>query len=163
LKALGRFPDAARLISSKPSLELLVKNSDISLDISRTIANALLLQAEGRQNFIDVDGGNFALKMLSSNSDATSLFLASRLLFLMTHDSSSVPFMRQLIDNGNILEITSSKLEVLVKQLGSDPMAKEGLSDMMKYIYNITLHFSRAEAGNDSLMMGEAWSDKLSR
>lgn len=161
LKTLGRSPDAAVIVSTKPSLTILLKNTDISLDVVRTIANALLLQAEGRQNFIDVGGGDFALKMLSSNSDPNNLFLASRLLFLMTHDPSSVPFMRQIIEKGNLLEITNSKMDILVKHINSDPMAKEALSDMMKYIYSITLHFSRAEAGNSNLMMGEAWSDKL--
>jgi hypothetical protein len=101
--------------------------------------------------------------MLSNSSDPTSIFLASRLLFLITHDSSSVPLMRQMIENGSVLETTSAKLDVLVKHLGSDPMAKEGLSDMMKYIYNFMVHFSRAELGNANLVMGEAWSDKLGR
>jgi Guanine nucleotide exchange factor synembryn len=101
--------------------------------------------------------------MLSNSSDPTSIFLASRLLFLITHDSSSVPLMRQMIENGNLLEITGAKMDVLVKHLGSDPMAKEGLSDMMKYIYNFMVHFSRAELGNANLVMGEAWSDKLGR
>lgn len=86
-------------------------------------------------------------------------------MFLMTLDSSSVPTMKEMIEKG-ILEITIGKIDVLVKQLlgtgaGGDPMAKEGLSDMMKYVYNMMLHFSRAEVGKEGLVMGEAWSDKF--
>lgn len=165
LKTLGRSPDSALLISKKENLELLIKNADISPDVVRTLANALLLQSEGRLNFPKAGGGEYTLKLISSTSDPTTLFLGSRLMFLMTLDSSSVPTMKEMIEKG-ILEITIGKIDVLVKQLlgtgaGGDPMAKEGLSDMMKYVYNMMLHFSRAEVGKEGLVMGEAWSDKF--
>lgn len=169
LKTLGRSPDSALLLSKKENLELLIKNADISPDIVRTLANALLLQSEGRLNFPQAGGGEYTLKLIASTNDPTTLFLGSRLMFLMTLDPGSVPVMKELIEKG-VVEITVGKIDVLVKQLqlgngtgggGGDPMAKEGLSDMMKYVYNMMLHFSRAEVGKEGLVMGEAWSDKF--
>lgn len=82
-------------------------------------------------------------------------------MFLFAHDSSSAEFVGKLLDKSAILDVTISKMDFLIKKLHSDPMAKDALTDMFKYIYSMILHYSRAQSGKQTVM-GEAWCDKFS-
>ena len=56
-------------------------------------------------------------------------------------------------------------MKTLTKKINSDktpydPMARDALTDMLKYIYSVILHYSRAQTDSKA-HMGEAWSDKF--
>lgn len=91
----------------------------------------------------------FRLCLLTSTQKATTsdqIFILSRILFLSTVSGPS--YLVTLVDgkyNGHsIIEILGIKLDWLkLAYRAGVPFAKEGLVDILKFIFNILLHYPK--------------------
>ncbi|KZS93992.1 hypothetical protein SISNIDRAFT_453692 [Sistotremastrum niveocremeum HHB9708] len=157
LKVLGRSDDAARLLSTKESLEYFITILDSSPDAARIVANALLLLGTARQTWVEIGGADATLPLLNSN-DTTTLFIASRILFLSTSFKS--PLLSHLVEETKLLDTTIPKLDLLTRRLSSDSGASQALSDMLKYIFNLIIHYPPL-VNISSTPIEDPWADKL--
>ena len=186
-------------------------NAEASNEALRCIANALLLIPDGRQTFIqkEVGGGDAMVELMEvrgripyprtllmpvpqKSTSPERIFLASRILFLATVSTAqSGDFIRSLVESkpvghhSNIVEIISAKLDCLTSSiLGSEKMAKEAMSDLLKMAFNLLLHYPKVRSylhvfgmhcsfshlqmvdttsdhADDEKVMGDCWSEKL--
>ncbi|KAF8897128.1 guanine nucleotide exchange factor [Infundibulicybe gibba] len=181
-------------ISKSPALQGIRDATQIAEaenEALRCVANAMLLVDEARNTFLggEVKGGDICVALLDvgsvvvlqirvfiSKQKATTpdqIFILSRLLFLATVSGPS--FVQTLVEDStsrSVIEIVDAKLEDLTASiLGGARMAKEAMGDLLKFTYNILLHYPKmvecepqneeAEAGDDAKVMGDFWSSKL--
>ncbi|KAH8682330.1 guanine nucleotide exchange factor, Ric8 [Xylariales sp. PMI_506] len=148
LKLYGRDPRNADPIFSPEGIETLSKHafyatsSTTSRNALRVLCNALLLKAETRQIFVDLDLGEKACEKLK-NDNWDDEFLVSRLLFLSTYAKAN---LKELVDKHHLADIISKALERHVDRRNStekpaaDAMEEMAMVETMKLIFNIT-HF----------------------
>ncbi|KAH7397018.1 guanine nucleotide exchange factor [Phaeosphaeria sp. MPI-PUGE-AT-0046c] len=153
LKVYGRSVENSDPIFTKDGIQTLGhyafqgKEISTSQEALRCIANALLLQPRTRQILVDLGHGPHAAQRLKLES-ADDEFLASRVLFLTTYDTSlDYPQLvrdHHLADNINAA-ITRhakrySKSARRKSQEHTQPMELMALSETLKLLFNIT-HF----------------------
>ncbi|EEH41683.2 hypothetical protein PAAG_03246 [Paracoccidioides lutzii Pb01] len=147
LRVHGRNPINADAIYSREGIRILAlygfegRSPAISREALRCLANALLLDKDMRQIFVDLGHGpDVAEKLREENSDDE--FLASRLLFLSTYDSN-LDFDK-LFENNALGESINnhiyrhSKRFSKAKKKKLDTMDELALSETLKLMFNIT-------------------------
>lgn len=138
-------------------------------EVLRCIANGLLLIPDSRSTFVtkEVGGGSSVLGMLEVRSDcpwnlrvlippqrATSpdlIFVISRLLFLSTASSATAgDFIKDLVEGKasrsgqNVVDTLAPKLDALLSlMLVGTPMAREAMSEMLKFGFNVLCFYPR--------------------
>ncbi|KAG6841342.1 hypothetical protein C0991_012167 [Blastosporella zonata] len=161
----------------------------------RTIANALFLVEKARSTILEkeVDGGVIAISMLQASniyiphygcdtyipspqktSSPDLIFVLSRILFLTTVPGPS--FIKNLVEEKyhgyTAIEIIGAKLDLLtVGILAGTKMAREAMSDTLKFAFNILLYYPKMvrsdpqtpEANNsdETPVLGDFWNSKL--
>ncbi|KAJ3564687.1 hypothetical protein NP233_g8126 [Leucocoprinus birnbaumii] len=182
VKSLGRDPSGSEFLASPSNLSTLLSlsashkdDSDASLEALRCIANALLLVESSRETFLKqpVNGGEFCLNALEKAAVPDQIFVLARILFLSTAFSASyiVTFVDSKFNGRTVVEIISAKLDILLISVqNSTKMAKEAMTDVLKFTYNITHHYpkavqenpqSRAAVEDEKKVLGDFWSSKL--
>ncbi|KAJ8473130.1 hypothetical protein ONZ45_g16415 [Pleurotus djamor] len=186
LKHLGKQPRGAAIIASPANLSTLLHLSssttfkafpDAHSEALRCIANTLLLIEAARSTWIsaEVGGGEAAIKLFETATNPDSIFLASRILFLTTASSASAgDYICSLVQDKHIIDLIASKLDILITAiLSGTKMAKEAMTDLLKFTFNLLLHYpklvdcdpqetgAQSEDGDVSKVMGDYWSSKL--
>ncbi|KAI0314738.1 guanine nucleotide exchange factor [Amylostereum chailletii] len=186
LKSLGKHPSGARVLSSSDNLSFLLAladafkdNFDASCEALRCVANTLLLVEAARRTLIEegINGGETAVVMLEKSSSPDLIFLASRILFLSTASSASAgDFIVKIIEQKPssrtmaVVDIISLRLDSLViSLLGGAKMAREAMTDLLKFTYNIVAHYPKIVdcekvtdlGAGDGKVLSEYWSDRL--
>ncbi|KAF8639951.1 hypothetical protein AX17_001201 [Amanita inopinata Kibby_2008] len=183
LKTLGKDPRGSLYLSSATNLSTLLTlastfkdDPDASDEALRCIANALLLVDQARDTFVsaEVGGGSASAGMLEKANTAVQIFIVSRILFLCT--ASTTPFTKALVDEKHhgctIVDIIGSKLDLLSSAiLSGQKMAREAMSDLLKFTFNLLLHYPKlveSEPQNNEALdeteakiMGDFWNSKL--
>ncbi|KAG5732249.1 Synembryn-A [Termitomyces sp. T112] len=183
VKELGKNPVGSQFIATPENLKTLLElalsfkdDPEASSEALRSVANALFLVEKARSTILEkeVDGGVLALSMLEKTTIPDHIFVLSRILFLITVPGPS--FIKNLVEdkyNGhNAIEIISSKLDLLtVGILTGKKMAREAMSDILKFTFNVLLYYPKMvrtepqtpEANNpdQTPIIGDFWSSKL--
>ncbi|KAF8590259.1 hypothetical protein K439DRAFT_1627947 [Ramaria rubella] len=178
LKTLGRNPTASRVIVAPQNLQILQtlgsdtrdQYAEAAMEAMRCTANALLLIDSGRDNWLDIRGGETCVDMLERSSSPQTIFLASRILFLVTVKQTF--FIRKLVEELRIVDIMGQRFDSLMgSTLSSQPMAKEAMVDLLKFTFNLLLQYPRMVEAEDKgkaredtsrqAGMGELWSENL--
>lgn len=146
-------------------------DAEASNEALKCICNALLLIEPARTSFVqkDIGGGDAVIELLEvralrrfnyarpdirvpqKTTSPERIFLCSRLIFLTTVSmASSADYIRSLIEgkppghHSNIVEIIAAKLDSLTSSiLGSEKMAREAMSELLKATFNLLLHYPR--------------------
>ncbi|KAF9782098.1 guanine nucleotide exchange factor [Thelephora terrestris] len=160
LKVLGRNPVGSDLITRPSTLSILISAAEAFKDtpnatseVLRCIANGLLLISDSRSTFVnkEVGGGPAVLGILERETSPDLIFVTSRLLFLSTASSATAgDFIKDLVEgkvskNGqNVVNILAQKLDALLSLvvLGT-PMAREAMSEMLKFGFNVLCFYPR--------------------
>ncbi|KAF8803720.1 hypothetical protein BYT27DRAFT_7195060 [Phlegmacium glaucopus] len=180
VKTLGKDPSGSEYLASSTNLSTLLgfadafkDDPDASSETLRCVANAMLLIEEARTTFISksVNGGDKCLAMLEKSSSPDQIFILSRALFLST--ASGPSYIESVVDGKyhgrSIIEIIGSKLGLLTTSIrGGAPMAREAMTDLLKFSFNLCLHYPKlvesepqnSEPKNDKVM-GDFWNPKL--
>ncbi|KAK2745866.1 hypothetical protein FQN57_003479 [Myotisia sp. PD_48] len=150
LRVHGRKPENADPIYSKEGLEILGKygfdepDAMVYREALRCLANALLLEQETRQLFVDLGHGQRAAeKLKEDNSDDE--FLSSRLLFYATY-GSDLDF-EKLFQQYSLGESINNHIYRHSKQFSKGkkkkltPMDEMALSETLKLVFNITVYY----------------------
>ncbi|KAF9452029.1 hypothetical protein P691DRAFT_805838 [Macrolepiota fuliginosa MF-IS2] len=182
VKSLGRDPSGSEFLSSPANLSTLLSLSasykddpDASSEALRCIANALLLIESSREAFLKspVNGGDFCLNVLEKANTPDQIFVLARILFLSTAFSGSyiVTFVDSKYNGRTVVDIIASKLDFLLMSVQtSTRMAKEAMTDVLKFTYNVILHYpkavqedpqSQAAIEEERKVLGDFWSSKL--
>ncbi|KAI0938907.1 hypothetical protein AcV5_000476 [Taiwanofungus camphoratus] len=181
VKTLGKDPAGSEVIAAPTNLSSLLAlstsfkdSTDASNEALRCIANAMLLITSARDIFTgkEVGGGEAAVELLEKSTHPERIFLASRILFLATVSvASSAEFIKTVVEakppghSSNIVEIIGTKLENLTRSvLGSAKLAREAMIDLLKFTFNLLLHYPKIvddSASSDPKVMGDCWSDRL--
>ncbi|KAF5363705.1 hypothetical protein D9756_000565 [Leucocoprinus leucothites] len=182
VKSLGRDPSGSEFLALPNNLSVLLSLSasykddpDASLEALRCIANALLLIESSRETFLKlpVNGGDFCMNALEKATIPEQIFVLARILFLSTAFSASyiVTFIDNKYNGRTVVEIVGSKLDtLLISVQTSTKMAKEAMTDVLKFTYNITHHYPKAVQENpqslaavedEKKVLGDFWSSKL--
>ncbi|KAJ7174301.1 guanine nucleotide exchange factor, partial [Mycena filopes] len=174
VKTLGKNPTGSETLGTAPNLSVLLglvaslkDDSEASGEALRCIANALLLIESARRVFIskDVNGGDTCISQLQKSSNPDQIFILSRILFLATVHPS--PFITNLVEekrNGStVIDIIGGKLDLLLGSLlSSTKMAKEAMVDVLKFTFNILMHYPKSlQNGGANKVIGDSWSPKL--
>ncbi|KAJ7581180.1 guanine nucleotide exchange factor [Mycena floridula] len=182
LKTLGKIPTGSETMASPSTLSTLLQlassflkdDSDASSEALRCVANCLLLHPSARDNLIDkeVNGGEICAVMLDKATNQDVIFILSRILFLSTVTAS--PFVKSLVNEKrhgkNIVDIIGAKLDaVLVGILSGQKMAREAMTDLLKFTFNILLHYPKmvesepqnSNTSDDNKVIGDFWSSNL--
>ncbi|KAG8962438.1 hypothetical protein FRC03_004245 [Tulasnella sp. 419] len=176
LKTLGRDKQASYIIIEPKNLEILhsyarSQDTEASKESLRCVANALLLHAEGsgeaRTSWISVGGAGTCVDILKRESLPDYAFLASRILFLVTLKPSD--FLERAVESLGLVEIIAERLDTLLlaSQKGQ-PMAKDALTDILKLLFNLLVHYPRmvnekADSSNrvENPVIGDLWDTRL--
>ncbi|KAJ7265997.1 guanine nucleotide exchange factor [Mycena haematopus] len=175
LKTLGKNPTGSEALGTAPNLSTLLElvaslkdDPEASGEALRCIANALLLIERARSVFIskEVNGGETCISLLQKSTNPDQIFILSRILFLSTVHAS--PFIISLVEdkrNGNtVVDIVGGKLDLLiVSLLSGTKMAKEAMVDVLKFIFNILMHYPKSleSTPEEKKVIGDNWSPKL--
>ncbi|KIM46002.1 hypothetical protein M413DRAFT_441068 [Hebeloma cylindrosporum] len=181
VKTLGKDPAGSKYLSEAPSLLTLLgfattfkDDPEASSEALRSIANALLLIEEARSTFIskDVNGGDTCIVMLEKSTSPDHIFILSRMLFLST--ASGTTYIETVVEgkyNGRtIVDILGSKLDLMTTAVRNGaPTSKEAMSDLLKFIFNILLHYPKlveTEPQNSyttggEKVLGDFWNARL--
>ncbi|TDL17549.1 hypothetical protein BD410DRAFT_729913 [Rickenella mellea] len=199
IKTLGRDPDCSQVLSEQNNLKSLLSisksfrkaDSEASNEALRCVANAMLLVEQGRLTWPEIGGGEYAVELLETSNSPPVLFLACRILFLSTVTSSS-PLFPTLLNNtprkgsskksgSDIVHTIDTRIDFLMTALlQGQPMGKEALVDLLKFTFNLVVHWpkrcdspeinmkgkGKSTGGDDSSMepvFGEIWSERLDR
>ncbi|KAI1932226.1 hypothetical protein LOZ65_000812 [Ophidiomyces ophidiicola] len=159
LRVHGRKPENATPIFQKEGIHVLSsygfgeKDPEIAREALRCLANALLLEQNTRQMFVDLGNAPKAAELYrEENSDDE--FLAARLLFLTTYNSNLN--YNTLFDNNALGESINNHITRHSKQFSKGRKKKWteidelGLSETLKLIFNITSFYP---ARGDGLSM----------
>ncbi|EAU34367.1 conserved hypothetical protein [Aspergillus terreus NIH2624] len=151
LRQHGTSPDNAGPIYSKRGMELLSKygvegeSPDVRRAALRCIANALLLDPNMRQTFVDTGRGGNLAEMLKCDSSEDEMII-SRILFLSTYNTTMD--FKKLIDEHSLADNVAYQLQRHLAQLpesgeGSLAQIDElGLTDTSKLIFNVAKIYS---------------------
>ncbi|KAH9950122.1 guanine nucleotide exchange factor [Amylocystis lapponica] len=188
VKALGKDPAGSEVVATNANLSALLglshslkDNTDASNEALRCIANALLLISDARQTFIEkqVGGAEACVELLEKSTSPERIFLVSRILFLCTASMVHAgEYIRTLVEAkppghpGNIVEIIGLRLDGLSKSiLGSAKLAREAMTDLLKFIFNLLLHYPKlvesseldtaTNQNDETKVIGDSWSDRL--
>ncbi|KAG6890774.1 hypothetical protein C0992_012747 [Termitomyces sp. T32_za158] len=183
VKELGKNPVGSEFIATPDNLNTLLElassfkdDPEASSEALRSVANALFLIEKARSTILEerVAGGAFTMSMLEKTTLPDHIFVLSRILFLVTVSGPS--FIRKLVEdkyNGHTaIEIIGSKLDLLmVGILAGRKMAREAMTDILKFAFNILLYYPKMvqtepqtpEANNpdQTHIIGDFWSSKL--
>lgn len=181
VKTLGKDPAGSKYLSEAPNLLTLLgfattfkDDPEASSEALRSIANALLLIEEARSTFIskDVNGGDTCIVMLEKSTSPDHIFILSRMLFLST--ASGTTYIETVVEgkyNGRtIVDILGSKLDLMTTAVRNGaPTSKEAMSDLLKFIFNILLHYPKlveTEPQNSyttggEKVLGDFWNARL--
>lgn len=181
VKTLGKDPAGSKYLSEAPNLLTLLgfattfkDDPEASSEALRSIANALLLIEEARSTFIskDVNGGDTCIVMLEKSTSPDHIFILSRMLFLST--ASGTTYIETVVEgkyNGRtIVDILGSKLDLMtIAVRNGAPTSKEAMSDLLKFIFNILLHYPKlveTEPQNSyttggEKVLGDFWNARL--
>ncbi|KAG9219458.1 hypothetical protein CCMSSC00406_0005352 [Pleurotus cornucopiae] len=193
LKTLGKHPSGSAVIAQPANLSTLLTLStctafkdypEASNEALRCIANAMLLIDSARSTWTtkEVGGGDASVKLLEKSTSPDRLFLASRLLFLTTVSSFDAgSYICSLVEEKHIVDTIAAKLDILIAAiLSSTKMAKEAMVDLLKFTFNLLLHYPKLvecepqdlkgkgpvtdkdqDEEDDDKVMGDYWSPKL--
>ncbi|KAJ7982787.1 guanine nucleotide exchange factor [Mycena polygramma] len=175
LKTLGKNPTGSEILGTAPNLTILLELSgslkddpEASGEALRCIANALLLIERARSVFItkEVGGGDACIALLQKATNPDQIFILSRILFLSTvHPSSFIISLVEDKRNGHtVVDLIGGKLDLLVVSLLSGTkMAREAMVDILKFTFNILMHYPKSVEGTSdgSKVIGDNWSPKL--
>ncbi|KAF4574484.1 hypothetical protein EYR36_005820 [Pleurotus pulmonarius] len=193
LKTLGKHPSGSAVIAQPANLSALLTFStctafkdypEASNEALRCIANAMLLVDSARSTWTtkEVGGGDASIKLLEKSTSPDRLFLASRLLFLTTVSSFDAgSYICSLVEEKHIVDTIAAKLDILSSAiLSSTKMGKEATVDMLKFTFNLLLHYPKLvecepqdlkgkgpvtdkdqDEEDDDKVMGDYWSPKL--
>ncbi|KDR83523.1 hypothetical protein GALMADRAFT_85759 [Galerina marginata CBS 339.88] len=182
VKTLGKDPAGSGYLASTANLSTLLgfattfkDDPDAASEALRCIANALLLIEQARSTFIskEVNGGDACVLMLERSSSPDHIFILSRILFLTT--ASGTTYIETLVENKHhgrtLVEILCSKLDLMTTAVrNGTPSGKEAMIDLLKFIFNILLHYPKvlseselqnSEGNGDDKIIGDFWSSKL--
>ncbi|KAG6873990.1 hypothetical protein C0995_007946 [Termitomyces sp. Mi166 len=183
IKELGKNPVGSEFIAIPENLSTLLElassfkdDPEASSEALRSVANALFLIEKARSTVLEkgVDGGVLAISMLEKTTLPDHIFVLSRILFLITVPGPS--FISNLVEdkyNGHTaIEVIGSKLDLLtVGILAGTKMAREAMTDILKFAFNLLLYYPRMvqtepqtpEASNpdQTPIIGDFWSSKL--
>ena len=89
--------------------------------------------------------------MTQKTTSPERVFLCSRLIFLTTVSIASAnEYIKGLVESkpsghhSNVIEIMGTKLESLTSSiLGSEKMAREAMSELLKALFNLLLHYPK--------------------
>ncbi|KAK7743570.1 hypothetical protein SLS53_004105 [Cytospora paraplurivora] len=152
LKVYGRDPRDADPIFTKAGITTLTRHAfdtsatSTSHNALRCLANAMLMQSEARQIFVDLGYEAKACEQLKRDTWDDE-FLCSRVIFLTTYGSNID--LAKLIDEYGLAETIIGKLArhaELATGSGKatvDPMQDLALADTLKLMFNVT-HFYRS-------------------
>ncbi|KAJ7929007.1 guanine nucleotide exchange factor synembryn-domain-containing protein [Mycena leptocephala] len=172
---LGKNPTGSETLGTAPNLSILLElvaslkdDPEASGEALRCIANALLLIERARSVFIskEVNGGETCMALLQKSTNPDQIFILSRILFLSTvHPSAFITSLVEEKRNGNtVVDVIGGKLDLLIVSLLSGAkMAKEAMVDVLKFTFNILMHYPKSleSASNDTKVIGDNWSPKL--
>jgi hypothetical protein len=195
IKTLGKDPVGSTRLSSAANLSALLrlsclKDIEASNEALRCIANAMLLVDGAREVWIrnDVGGRSASVDLLEKSSQPDRIFLASRILFLSTVSSSTAgSYICSLIESKtphskSMVDVIGAKLDILrLSILAGTKMAREAMTDLLKFVFNLLLHYPKLaesdvskQKGNsgstsptserseaDSKQLGEIWNHRL--
>ncbi|KAJ7638321.1 guanine nucleotide exchange factor [Roridomyces roridus] len=171
VKTLGKNPTGSQVLGTAPNLSILLglvatykDDPEASGEALRCIANAMLLIERARSVLLtkEVNGGEICLALLQKSTTPDQIFILARILFLATVSQS--PFIASLVEEkrqGNtVIDLLGSKLDLLlVALLSGTKMAKEAMVDVLKFVFNILMHYPKM--GDSNKVIGENWNSKL--
>jgi len=175
IKTLGRIESGSVTIVQSKNLGLLLSlikqlrtDPQPAIEAMKCVANALLLIASARDDWVSIHGGEACVQVLQNSQSAEETFLAARILFLATAKES--PFLRTLVEDLNIVDLLGSCYETsMTAVLSSQPFAKDALTDLLKVSFNVLLLYPRviesdaSEKGKakERRVIGDLWNDRL--
>ncbi|KAF9569472.1 hypothetical protein CPC08DRAFT_623700 [Agrocybe pediades] len=179
VKTLAKDPAGSRHLASPANLNTLLgfastfkDDLEASSEALRCIANALFLVEESRNTFIskEVNGGDTCILMLEKSSHPDHIFVLSRILFLATVSGTS--YVETMVENKHhgrtIVEIIGAKIDLMTTAIRNGaPSAKEALGDLLKFTFNILVHYPKVQSEPQSStphsdkVMGDFWSSRL--
>ncbi|KAJ7122986.1 guanine nucleotide exchange factor [Mycena epipterygia] len=174
LKTLGKNPTGSEVLGTASNLSILLAlaaslkdDPDAAGEALRCIANALLLIERARSVFIskDVAGGETCITLLQKSTNPDQIFIVSRILFLSTAHAS--PFITALVEEKRhghtVIDVIGGKLDLLVVSLLSGTkMAKEAMVDVLKFAFNLLMHYPKSlDTAESNSVIGDNWSPKL--
>ncbi|KAF4632303.1 hypothetical protein G7Y89_g5823 [Cudoniella acicularis] len=153
VKVYGRDPTNADPIFTKEASQTLTRHAfnspsqTTSRNALRCLANAMLLQADTRQKFVDLEYMSKACaKLKVDNRDDE--FLVSRILFLTTYDTNID--IEKLVDQEKLADTICQNISRHSKQGKAkkpiDPMQEMALIESLKLMFNLT-HFCPQRSG----------------
>lgn len=183
VKALGKHPAGSQVVATRQNLTSLLEifkafkdDADASNEALKCACNALLLIEPARKLFIqkDVGGSEFTFDLLEKTTSPERIFLCSRLIFLTTVSIASAgEYIKGLVESkspghhSNVIEVIGAKLETLTSSiLVSEKMAREAMSELLKALFNLLLHYPKLADDSPSTsdgkkVMGDSWSERL--
>ncbi|KAJ7131634.1 guanine nucleotide exchange factor [Mycena crocata] len=173
VKTLGKNPTGSEVLGTAPNLSILLglvsslkDDPEASGEALRCIANALLLIERARGVFIskEVNGGDACIALLQKSTSPDQIFILSRILFLATvHPSAFITSLVEEKRHGNtVIDIIGGKLDLLITNLLSGTkMSREAMVDVLKFTFNILMHYPKSLEGADGKVIGDNWSPKL--
>ncbi|KIM27256.1 hypothetical protein M408DRAFT_330159 [Serendipita vermifera MAFF 305830] len=173
IKTLARMPEGSTVLVKQSNLKALYKLASpsnpaaVSSETLRCVANALLLVESGRDGWVNIEGGQLCLQYLCDpKTNEEFCFLNARILFLSTVKQSA--FLKGIAEDKKQLESTADRCEALLDSItAGKPFARDALTDVLKFIFNLFLQYPRmvdAEAGTSGgsgKVMGEQWSSRF--
>ncbi|KAJ7229200.1 guanine nucleotide exchange factor [Mycena pura] len=177
LKTLGRNKAGSEALGTAPNLSILLTlfaslkdDQEAAREALRCIANALLNFETARPAFIseEVNGGETCISFLQKSTNPDQIFILSRILFLSTvHPSSFITSLVEEKHHGHtFVDIISGKLDLLITTLLSGAkMSREAMVDVLKFTFNILMHYPKSLVGASSpdgnSIIGDNWSPRL--
>ncbi|KAH7344119.1 guanine nucleotide exchange factor [Rhizoctonia solani] len=164
IKALGRIESGSRIVASKENLnrfldvakDLSASNIEASKQAMRCIANAILLIPAGRDTLVDLEGDEFCTRIyITEGLSVEHIFLASRLLFFMTHTDG--PFISRVVRQHRLPNLMAQQIESLAQS--DAPLAKDALGDILKLHFSVVSKYARSGGQGSGLVLGEYWDD----
>ncbi|KAF9260605.1 hypothetical protein L218DRAFT_1079277 [Marasmius fiardii PR-910] len=158
LKTLGKCSGGSDYLTTSAGLSALLAiatnmkdDRESSYEALRCISNTLFLYDEARHKFVTkaVAGGDICVGLLYKATDPEHLFILSRILFLST--ASPTTFLLSLVEDKRhghtITEIISIKLDLVVARLlAGAKCAREAMSELLKFTFNLLLHYPKLMA-----------------
>ncbi|CAE6429147.1 unnamed protein product [Rhizoctonia solani] len=164
IKALGRIESGSRVVASKENMnrfldvakDLSASNIEASKQAMRCIANAILLIPAGRDTLVDLEGDEFCTRIyITEGLSVEHVFLASRLLFFMTHTDG--PFISRVVRQHRLPNLMAQHIENLAQS--DAPLAKDALGDILKLHFSAVSKYARLGGQGSGLVLGEYWDD----
>ncbi|KAB5592733.1 Synembryn-A [Ceratobasidium theobromae] len=164
VKSLGRVAAGSEVIATEQNLRHMLDlasdlgSPDASKQAMRCIANALLLVPTARDILVDLDGDELCTRLYIDNPSVEYLFLASRLLYFMSHTDGE--FIARAVKQYKLPTLLAQRLESVLSAVQSDtPFARDALTDMLKLHFTAVNKYARLVALNSDAILGEYWDD----